>query len=340
MQDAVALGGIDEGGVEYALRHEVDPVSVSRHGIGAYDAYVLSGPEPVCRFPGSERHAVVVGHDEVDIRVEAQEGIYCPLGRFLLPAGVGAGEDAYPRAFPEHFFRAFLPFEGGSGAFAARDFQDVAPVVQPGADVFAHIAPDLAVVGAYVGRIMRGQHLAVEEDDGDARPVGFFHHGGERFGLVGGDDEQVYLFGYELPDVFDLPAAVVMGVAYADFHFFHDECLAQDFAVHLLAPFVVAALRDADAVFRFRVAARRQQEASCCEQHEEEQPCQRANLFLHIPKGRGKCRILQGGWRFLLHFCLLPCRAGEKVGLGTGMSGRGVSDVPEALLSPLAPSPR
>src|SRR5262249_22006794 len=104
-----------------------------------------------------------------------------------------------------------LPFNGWRGAREADRLDDVSGVVDEMSDIIpGHFAQLIIINSDIAGIDMRGGP-AVDDDDRDAAIISFFDDGGQGFGFVGGDQEDVDVLVEQVLYLFDLELAVVHG---------------------------------------------------------------------------------------------------------------------------------
>ena len=116
------------------------------------------------------------------------------------------------------------------------------------------------VVGTDVGRVFVGVYFPVGQDDRNAFRVCFFDDGGDGIRFVGRHHQQVHPFAYHHFDVAYLLCVVVFRRAEDHLCFGIEQGFAADFLVHLLAPFIIAALRHADDIPLLRCGASYEEE--------------------------------------------------------------------------------
>ena len=109
-------------------------------------------------------------------------------------------------------------------------------------------APGPLVVRADARRIAAAVDVAVEDDDGNPRFVYLVDDGRQGRRLVGRHDEDVEAVLDKVADVVDLSGAAVVGRTNLHHGILVKHDFTIDFVVHLRAPVVLAALRDADSV--------------------------------------------------------------------------------------------
>ena len=110
------------------------------------------------------------------------------------------------------------------------------------------------VVDALIGRICVAVDIAVKNYDRGARLIDLADNGGDGVGLVGCGDDDVETVVFEISYIRYLLFIAVVGRTYFDRCLGMKHNLAVNLIVHLRAPVVVAALRDADAIMLFFLA--------------------------------------------------------------------------------------
>ena len=252
----MALGGVEEGGVDDAVGHGA--YAYVGRGVDADDAEVVS-PEAARHFGGTDGHAVVVGVDEVGIGVCSQQRVGRLHRVFLLPVGGDAGEQGASPG-PESRGEAVVPPFGGRGAREAVQLNHLCAFSHEVLCIAGSRLAQPHIVHADAGGVAAAVDVAVEDYHGNAALVHLFNNRRERCRLVGRHDENVELVAHEVADVFDLLPVAVVGRP--DFHLgiFVEEDFAADFVVHLCAPVVLAALRHGNPVFFLFCASRQEAE--------------------------------------------------------------------------------
>ena len=95
----------------------------------------------------------------------------------------------------------------------AHDLDDIGGVFEYMGDIIPSHPAQFIIIDTDKGAVEIGVGLPIDDYDGDTAVVGFFHHGGERFGFVGGDEQDVDVLVEQLFDLPDLQFAVVIGAA-------------------------------------------------------------------------------------------------------------------------------
>ena len=249
------FGRVEEGGVDDAVGHGADADfggGVDSDDLQVVHAAALGSPG------GGHGHPVVVGIDGVRIGMAREQGVGDPVAVGVVPVAVSGAEQLHIAAGGDDLPEALLASDGGRGALQPADLDDAAGALPASPGEAGRGTPDFEVVGPLVGRIGVAEDVAVEEDDRNAGAVDLRNDGGERLGFVGRGDDDIEALLREIADIGDLPVVVVVRRPDLDLDIVVKKGLAANLLVHLLAPVVGTALRDADPEL-FRRAASRQQ---------------------------------------------------------------------------------
>ena len=248
LHDAVASRRIDKGGIECAVGNHFHSHSFPSQGIYTDEEHVFVAAFLYRGIVCPRRHTVVVGKNKIDARLLGEDGVKSMSGRLSEPSGISLGYNMNAGSISQRVHQSAVAVPCRSGTFQSRQFNDIAFTSQAAGNVDAYLASHFIVVGTDIGCVMFRVDFAVYQYDRNPLAVGFFHDGSDGFGFIGSYDYQVDFF---VDKVFDVGyLALVVISSRADFHFYSriEQSFPENFLVHLVAPFVVAALRHADDV--------------------------------------------------------------------------------------------
>ena len=104
----------------------------------------------------------------------------------------------------------------------------------------------LIIIRTYISGIFIRKYLPVEDYDGNPTIKCFLYHRSNGSSFIGGNYKQIYPFLNEMANIFYLLCIIVFHSTNIHFHSVIEKCFAQHFIVHLVPPFIVTALGNAD----------------------------------------------------------------------------------------------
>ena len=238
----IPFGGIDKGGIQYAVEHQFHSIPLTRQGIDAHKNHLLL-PSSTTGSPKSPcSHTVIHSIYGIDLRKTLQKGVHLCLGRLLQPSCIFAGKQGHVRILADGTHKPLMALDSGSRTDKSAQFDYFSAPFQAMGYVIADGFAQLIIVGSDVCGIFIGKYSAVYHNHRYSFIESLLDNRSESHSFIGCYNQQVNLLPDEVSYVFYLTPAVVMRRTCLYF----DSSVEQGFplylVIHLVTPGVVTAL--------------------------------------------------------------------------------------------------
>ena len=239
----VAACGIDKGGCEHTLLHIIKSATLGRQTVNANYLHLgVSG----CHQSLVHLHAsaIVRGCNDLWHNAGRNQTVNLLWHTCSLPPHFNTGQHLYARHLCQHVGQSGMTLACCRASHVGSQLYHSAMPLEFLHHTSGHILAYAAVVGPDKGRIFVGECFTVNHYHRYATAHHTLHHGGERARLVGGHHQQVDALVYQTVYLFYLQCIVIVSRTYVEFYIFVvKHCFTLHFAVHLLTPRILAALR-------------------------------------------------------------------------------------------------
>ena len=136
---------------------------------------------------------VVVGGNQIDIRMQCYQTVEKRKGRFVGPIRFARIDDLYVGVVRNHIVESSASFECGRGFLDAQHFNHLAVTIETVRSKLTASDAYVPVVDRNASGVVGACGFAVDEDDGDAGGSSFVNDGAQCFGCFGKDHNQIDL---------------------------------------------------------------------------------------------------------------------------------------------------
>ena len=239
----VAACGIDECGCEHTLLHIVKSATLGRQTVNANHLHLgVAG----CHQSLVHLHAsaIVRGCNDLWHNAGRNQTVTLLWHTCSLPPHFNTGQHLYARRLCQHVGQSGMTLACCRASHVGSQLYHSAMPLEFLHHTSGHVLAYAAVVGPDKSRIFVGECFTVNHYHRYATAHHTLHHGGERARLVGGHHQQVDALVYQTVYLFYLLCIVIVSRTYIEFYIFVvKHCFTLHFAVHLLTPRILAALR-------------------------------------------------------------------------------------------------